>query len=218
MRKKFMIPIILLMLTIALVACNHVSSDNQSVSSDQGTETVDGSFSTPPFFDIEEGTRLSDAELKTVIASIPRDAYEAYPETHGAPLSATLYKDGEVITIDPHDQRLIALTNFFNNCVYHSKCVYTQGLLSIDDIEEDVKGADFRLELTYTPCGDKGPMPYGNETSRCDTIIFTNFNGNVTLIAHDLPGYEGQEKQYPFRAVGYMPLYDTYPLLELFGF
>ena len=161
---------------------------------------------------------MSDAELKTVIASIPRDAYEAYPETHGVPLSATLYKDGEVITIDPHDQRLIALTNFFNNCVYYSKCSYTQGLLSVDDIEENVTVADFRLELKYTPYGDQGPSPYGTSTSRCDTIIVTNSYVGFTLIAHDLPGYEGKEDQYPFRAVVYMPLYDTYPLLELFGF
>ena len=140
------------------------------------------------------------------------------PETHGAPLSATLYKDGEVITIDPHDQRLIALTNFFNNCVYYSKCSYTQGLLSVDDIEENVTGADFRLELKYTPYGDQGPSPYGTSTSRCDTIIVTNSYVGFTLIAHDLPGYEGQEDQYPFRAVGFSPLFWTYPWLDLFEF
>ncbi|MBQ7378834.1 MAG: hypothetical protein IJW70_04035 [Clostridia bacterium] len=218
MPKKIFVFLILLLLTVVLVSCHNVPSDHQSTSSAPEKEIVGGVFSVTPFFDIQEGTRLSDTELKTVIASIPRDTYEAYPATHGAPLTATLYKDGEVITIDPNDPRLIALTNFFNNCVYHSKCSYTQGLLSIGNIEEDVMGADFRLELTYTPYGDKGPMPYGNETSGCDTIIFTNFNGNVTLIAHDLPGYEGQEDQYPYLAVGFAPLYGSYPLLELFGF
>ncbi len=218
MYKKILIIFVSFLLVIPFVACNYVSDDNQTVLSDRETEIVDGSFSATPYFDIQEGTHLSDTGVKTVIVSIPRDAYEAYPETHGVPLTATLYKDGQVISIDPNDSRLIALTNFFNNCVYHSKCAYTQGLLSIGDIKEDVLGADFRLELTYTPYGDKGPMPYGNETSRCDTIIFTNFNGNVTLIAHDLPGYEGQEDQYPYLAVGFAPLYGTYPLLELFGF
>ena len=218
MRKKFMISVILLLLTIALVACNHVLSDNPSVSSDQEKDIEDGSFSSSSFFDIQEGARLSDAELKSVISQIPCDTYEAYPETHGAPLSATLYKNGEVITIDPNDPRLIALTNFFNNCVYYSKCSYTQGLLSVDDIEENVTGADFRLELKYTPYGDQGPSPYGTSTSRCDTIVVTNSYVGFTLIAHDLPGYEGQEDQYPFRAVGFSPLFWTYPWLDLFEF
>lgn len=205
-------------LAVVLTACHSAPADQQSTSSAPEKEIGEGSVTHAVFFDVQEGTRLSDAELRSGIANIPSDTYQEYPDTHRAPLTATLYKDGQVIKIDPNDPRLIALTNFFNNCVYHSKCAYTQGLLPIDDIQENVIGADFRLELTYMPYGEKGPMPYGNETSRCDTIIFTNFNGCATLIAHDLPGYEGQEDQYPFRAVGFLPLYDAYPLLELFGF
>ena len=218
MLKKILSMLISLILAIVLVACHNAPANQQSTSSAPEKEIGEGSVTHAAFFDVQEGTRLSDAEFRSGIANIPSNTYQEYPDTHRAPLTATLYKDGQAIKIDPNDPRLIALTNFFNNCVYHSKCAYTQGLLPIDDIQENVMGADFRLELTYTPYGDKGPTPYGTETSRCDTIIFTNDNGNVTLIAHDLPGYEGQEEQYPYCAVGYQPLYDSYPLLEWFDF
>lgn len=43
-----------------------------------------------------------------------------------------------------------------------------------------------------------------------------------TLLAHDLPGYEGQEDKYPFKAVGHYPLFAgpgrDYFWLDLFGF
>lgn len=219
MKNRMLALALLLLCTTLLVSCHLDPANQQSSSFEQETNPVGGSFSSSAYFDIEEtDERLSESELKSGIAQIPSDTYEAYPQTHGAPLKATLYKNGEVYEIDANDPRLISLTNFFNNCVYYSKCAYTQGLLSTEDIEEDVTGADFRLELTYTPYGEKGPMPYGNETSRCDTIVFTNFNGCATLIAHDLPGYEWDRENYPFCAAGYLPLYDTYPLLELFGF
>ena len=219
MKNRLFTLMLLLLCAILLVSCQQTPDNQQTPSFEQETNQADGSFSPSAYFDIEEtDDTLTESQFRSVSAQIPSDTYEAYPQTHGAPLTATLYKNGEVYEIDANDPRLISLTNFFNNCVYYSKCAYTQGLLSAKDIEEDVTGADFRLELTYTPYGENGPMPYGNETSRCDTIIFTNFNGCVTLIAHDLPGYEGQEDQYPFRAVGFLPLYDAYPLLELFGF
>ena len=178
-----------------------------------------GNFSSAAFFDIQEGDApLSDAQLRSVISLIPDHVYEAYPETHGAPLTATLYKNGETYEIDENDPRLVMLTNFFNNCVYYGKCHYTLNYLSIDYLEKEGSGADFRLELTYTPYGDSGPGAYEKSTSRCDTIIVTNTHAGVILIAHDLPGYEWDRENYPFRAAGYLPLYDTYPLLELFGF
>ena len=87
----------------------------------------------------------------------------------------------------------------------------------MDYLEKNVIGSDFRLELTYIPYGNEGSSPYGNCTTMCDTIIITN-SYSFTLIAHDLPGYEGQEERYPYRAVGFYPLYNSAPWLDLFGF
>ena len=219
MKNRAFTLMLLLLCAILLVSCQQAPENQQTPSFGQETNQVDGSFSPFAYFDIEEtDDTLTESQFRSVSAKIPSDTYEAYPQTHGAPLTATLYKNGEVYEIDANDPRLISLTNFFNNCAYYSQCAYTQGLLSLDDIEEDVLGADFRLELTYAPYGDRGPSPYGTETSRSDTIIFTNHNGGVTLIAHDLPGYEDQEDLYPYRAVGFQPLYDFYPLLEWFDF
>ncbi len=219
MFKKLSLCGVSLILAATLAGCQMSGNQPDGTSTERETLIVSEDFSSVAYFDVNEtDAMLSQAQFAAVAANIPTDRYETYPDTHGAPLTATLYKDGQTITIAPNDSRLIALTNFFNNCAYYSKCSYTQGLLSIADIEEDVMGADFRLELTYAPYGDRGPSSYGTETSRCDTIVFTNHNGNVTLIAHDLPGYEDQEDLYPYRAVGFQPLYDFYPLLEWFGF
>lgn len=208
MKKKASILVTLLLVSIALTACRNADIDL----SDKGSSVAS-------ILNITEGTRLSDAEIKAVISEIPSDRYEAYPDTHGAPLSATLYKDGEMISIDVNDARLIALTNFFNQCVYYSKCAYTQGLLPWDYLEEHVTGADFRLELKYAPYGDVAPAAYGKCTTMCDTIVISGSGSGFILIAHDLPGYEGNEERYPFRALGVSPLYDgTYPWLEWFGF
>ena len=88
----------------------------------------------------------------------------------------------------------------------------------MDYLEKNVTGSDFRLELKYTPCSNTGPMAYGKSTTGCDTIIITNSSSGFTLIAHEIPGYDGQEEAYPYRAVGFAPLYNSYPWLELFGF
>lgn len=219
MKNRMLALALLLLCTTLLVSCHQDPANQQSSSFEQETNPVGGSFSSSAYFDIEEtDERLSESELKSGIAQIPSDTYEAYPQTHGAPLTATLYKNGEVYEIDANDPRLISLTNFFNNCVYYGKCHYVQSNLSIGYIEQEGTGANFRLELTYTPYGNSGPGAYEKSTSRCDTIIITNSHAGVFLIAHDLPGYEWDRENYPFCAVGYLPLYGTYPLLELFGF
>lgn len=225
MLKKTLIVLLSVLLSLALFGCAHPGEDDagkttapETTAPEDAPESdgiISDGFSPAPFWDIREGDSLSDAELKALIEKIPADQYEAYPDTHSVPVSATLYKNGETISIDPDDQRLIRLTNFVNNCIHYSKCAYTQGLLPIDYLEKNVMGRDFRLELTYTPYGETGPAPYGTCTSMCDTIVMTN---SVTLIAHDLPGYGGRSESYPFRAVGVNPLYRGYSWLELFGF
>ena len=169
-------------------------------------------FSPTPYSNVKEiETPLSDEEMRAIIAKIPSDKYEVYPDTHTIPVSATLYKDGEVITISADDPRLIQLTNFFNNCVYYSKCSYTQGFYSLPYIET-ILSAPFRLELNYIPYGNDA-MPYGKETTGSDMFVVTQ---SFTAINHSRIGYD--EANYPFRAVGFLPLYKNYNLLDLFGF
>ena len=214
MRKRISILVISLLILLSFSGCD----DAAPLSSEETTAPLCESFESDVYFDVEEGERLSDEELREPLSLIPSDKYEAYPDTHNIPISATLYKNGEIVSLKTDDPRLIKIINFFNNCVYNSKCAYTQGLLPLDYLEKNVLSSSFRLELKYTPSSDKAPSPYGTDTAGCDTIIITNSFSDFTLIAHDIPGYEGQEEQYPYHAVGFSPLYESYPWLDLFGF
>lgn len=215
MLKKLFIIFISLFVLAAFMGCNN--SDVKPLSEEEKALIVSKEFSANAFCNAKEGESLSESELKAIISTIPSDKYESYPDTHNLPASATLYKNGEKISISLDDPKLIKIINFFNNCVYYSKCSYTQGLYPLDTLEKNITSAEFRLELTYTPYGDKEPSPYGSCTTMCDTIIITNSH-SFTLIAHDLPGYEDQENKYPFKALGFYPLYSSYSLLDLFGF
>ena len=238
--KKLVVLLISFILVLALMGCDYIqieqtdtatTTENTSALIESTTKTeevssenltvdleniISDSFADTTFFDIQESDpALSDRELKDVIANIPSNKYETYPNTHNVPISATLYKNGEVISIPLDDERLIKLTNFFNNCVYYSQCAYIQSLLSIDYLEKHVNNCDFKLELKYIPYGENGPSAYGTCTTGCDMIVITR---DFTLMAHDMPGYEWESENYPFRAVGFLPLYDDYAWLELFGF
>lgn len=216
MFKRILTLLISLLILATFTGCN--DTDVEPLSEEEKAALVSDSFTSDTFFNLKEGDDLTGKEIRAVISNIPSDKYESYPDTHNIPLSATLYKDGESISLDRDDPRLIGIINLFNNCVYHSQCAYTQGLLPLDYLEENVIGYDFRLELKYTPCSDTGPSPYGKSTTGCDTIIITNSSSDFTLIFHEIPGYEGQEERYPYRAVGFSPLYNSYPWLDLFGF
>jgi len=178
----------------------------------------------PSFFDaidaqMTDSRALTEEELKPVLSLVPDDRYEEYPDTHGVPLSATLYKDGQTISIDVNDPRLVKLTNLFNNCVYYSRCSYLQGFYSLDDLEKKIAKEDFRLELKYTPYGDTRPGPYGTSTSMCDTITVLNTRSSFLLIAHDLPGNSAVEDEYPFLITSFAPLGGMVNnILDLFGF
>ena len=215
MFKRIFALFISLFILTTFTGCN--DTNVEPLSDEEKTALVSDSFSPDTFFNVKEGEDLTNKEIRDVVSNIPSEKYESYPDIHNIPLTATLYKDGESILLERNDPRLIGIINFFNNCVYHSQCAYIQGLLPLDYLEKNVTGSDFRLELTYIPYGNEGPSPYGNCTTMCDTIIITN-SYSFTLIAHDLPGYEGQEERYPYRAVGFAPLYNSYPWLELFGF
>ena len=205
-----------LFILATFTGCN--DTNVEPLSDEEKAVLVSDSFSPDTFFNVKEGEDLTNKEIRDVVSNIPSEKYESYPDIHNIPLSATLYKGGEAIVLERNDPRLIGIINFFNNCVYHSQCAYTQGLLPLDYLEKNVTGSEFRLELKYAPCSDTAPAPYGKSTTGCDTIIIANSFSDFTLIAHKLPGYEGQEDAYPYQAVGFSPLYDSYPWLELFGF
>ena len=226
-KKIFAIFLSLLMLFV-LVGCDDAQKESVDEAAQDGEvnttnqiEQIDESlkqqllsdgFSATPFSDVGElEAPVSDEEMMAIISKIPSDKYELYPNTHTIPVSATLYKNGEVISISVDDPRLIQLTNFFNNCIYYCKCNYLQGLYSLDHIEEELS-EQYRLELTYVPYGEPA-APYSKETTGSDTFIVTT---SFTTIAHDRIGYN--EENYPFYATGFWPLYSRYNLLELFGF
>lgn len=142
--------------------------------------------------------------------------YDIYPDLHNIPLTATLFKNGEEIALDVRDPRLIGLMNLYNNSLYYKKCSYTQGLYNIDRLNS-ILNDEFRLVLTFTP-NESAPIgQYIANTLHYDMIIVTNDRG-FTVIAHDIPEYEGEEEKYPYYAAGHAPLYDLYPWLDLFEF
>ena len=175
------------------------------------------SFSPFPFSKVVESEdQLTDNEMKSIIHNLPDDKYETYPDLHNIPLVATLYKGDEVISIDLDDARLIRIINLYNNSVYYSQYAYTQGLLNINYLEKEVLNEDFRLVLTFSTKSNNNSIRYDTNIQAYDTIIITN--KGFVLIGHNLPGYEGQEDEYPFRSVGHDPLYYNYRWLDLFGF
>ena len=176
-------------------------------------ELIDPDFADEPYEYVEEGSELTTSELKAIISKVPTDKYDDDPSLHNVPRTATLYKNGEITFIEPKDPRLIGLVNLYNNSVYNSQYSYSQGLVNAEFVKE-VENEEFRLVLTYTPDIPKDNKGY--ENSQYDTIIITN--KYVTLLAHDLPGYEDNEKDYPFRAICHIPLHSQYPWLDLFGF
>ena len=158
----------------------------------------------------------SETDLEEKIAQIPSDHYESYPNQHGRPLSATLYKNGEVIEVDVNDPRLVRLINFFNDAVNKKNCAYVQSYLSWSFLESNVNHQDFRLELKYQPYGDKKPSPYGTETSLSDTIVIAD--DMFVLINHELTAY-GNAERYPVLAAGFTPhSANEASWLDLFGF
>lgn len=215
MKKRFLVLLLSILTLVAFVGC---SNTPEPLTDEEKKALLSESFSPTPFLGTKETPPLpTNDEIKSIISTIPSDKYEVYPDTHNIPASATLYKDGDAIAIDLNDPRLIKIINFFNNCVYYSQCSYTQGLYSEDSVNEIINDNGFRLELKYTEYTNMPPLPYGKCTTGCDLIVIANSHSSFTLIAHHLAGYDGDEN-YPFSAVGFFPLHNSYPWLELFGF
>ena len=228
MRKRILAIFISVLLILNISACNYVSKgdiqDKIQESSPEGPNTpkeletiLNPNFSSSPFLCVVEGSDpLTDDEIKSMILSLPDNQYETYPNLHNMPITATLYKDDEVVPVNLNDTRLICLINFYNNSVYYHQYSYTQGLLSIDYLETKVLNEDFRLVLTFTTKNNSASIGYDTNIQAYDTIVITN--QWFVLIDHDSQGYEGQEDKYPFQAVGHIPLFNNYCWLDLFGF
>ena len=184
------------------------SKETTESSREESKETTELNFSTSSY-NVGKG----------IINRVPNDRYEEYPNLHNIPLSATLYKNGETITIDVNDPRLIRLINLFNNALYCGDCAYLLGYLYDEDIEEGALNGEFRLELKYEPYGEKGslPGPYENDPTLFDTMIITE--DKFILINHDLPVYMGDEQICSIWAALYYPYeWNQVSWLDLFGF
>ncbi len=205
MKKALLMLLLFAVLATSLIGC----AEKIEMGGISTAEEIVASEFSQPFYDkdIPRGEdSLSKREIMEILAKVPADQYEAYPDLHNIPLTATLYKDGEVIEIDVKDRRLIRMINFYNNARHHWQCSYTTGSLNPKGLEE-VEQAEYRLVLTYTP--------FESEIfdSHFDTMIVTNdwFVG----ISYDIPY---GNRTYPFTAFGRNPLYRDYPWLELFEF
>ena len=230
MKKHFPLPIALISVVLSaallngLASCtlrknNNMTGDPQisrEYTPEERESLRDPSYSSSPFFDIAEGTDYPDEkEIKAKLSSIPTGRYETSPGLHNVPLTTTLYKNGKTTTIDLQDDRLIRLMNLYNNSVCYHKYAYTQGLLNREAIEK-AESEEPRLVLTFSTESRGEKIVYDTNVLTHDTIIVTN--EWFVLIAHDLKGYEGEENEYPFHAVGHLPLYENHNWLDLSGF
>ena len=203
--KKIVVLIASLCLLTNLVGCAKVEK-----------ELTTPDYSVTPFCEGENLYDLTDEQIESIIPKIPSDQYEVYPSMQNVPLSATLYKNGEVISIDIRDPRLIRLINFFNNSLFYEKCEYSLSHLDQDDLE-NIMSEEFRLELKYEPYGENVPTAYENQPTLFDTIVV--HGGSFALINNDFPWYYVDEL-IPFKGNHYSPYGIRQPSgwLELFGF
>ncbi|MBE6531823.1 MAG: hypothetical protein E7679_07060 [Ruminococcaceae bacterium] len=212
--------IFVLALSLLFTLCGCKNDPIEPSVPDRSEELLNNTFSATPFLDLEEGD-VSPTEdmIRSWISKIPSDKYEAYPSLQNIPLSAMLYKDGEAVSIDIADPRLIRLVNFFNNALYNEKCSYIQSFLSDEYLEERVINEEFRLEIKYKPYGTEAPSPYETAPTNFDTIIIINSNFYFTLINHDIPIRSNDEILHPYLAAGYSPFFSLDGnTLEIFGF
>lgn len=160
----------------------------------------------PPYTRIEESEsykkEYTDGEWAEIMAAVPDDRYIQYPGLQARPLTATLYKDQKQIELNVNDPRLVKLINFYNNMIYHGIYAYTQGSYAPSEIEK-IKGAEFRLELTYMtfPIDESFENNFG---------LFLVTNGTFVWVSAD---------EKPPQAFGRDPLYAcSREWLTLFGF
>lgn len=213
-------------LLICFASCNSDREEETKTYENSEIVTVDKSvFLSPdyvksPYFDIEEtDSSPTDEQIRYTISNIRSDRYEEYPVLQNIPISATLYKDGDVTNIALDDPRLIRLINFFNNALHYDKCAYLLCNVTEEMLAEDIVSDDFRLELRYQSYGDTRPSAYENSPTDFDTMIITNRFFDFTLINHDAPIMDGSGGiVIPFTAATYDPYFHCNITLADFGF
>lgn len=134
----------------------------------------------------DEQAKLFDWE--SVLETIPSDRYEQYGKFNSAPLTATLYKNGESIELDIYDPRLVRLLNFYYNETYHKEYGYSQGM--VNEVYEEYKNFDFRLELTYAPQEEKFTEINGSTEFWFDEMMICMYS--FIIVDHNTIGPEGE--------------------------
>ena len=200
--KRCLTLLLAFVLLFGFTACNNTSDIGSGEDNDTTTTNHQGAFTSIPYAEIDEANaeeEFAQLDWVTILEQIPTDRYELYPGQNGAPTTATLYKDGESVSIDVYDPRLVRMMNFYNNIVYHLKHAYTQGLYPHEEYDK-LASSDFRLVLIY-------------ENDNPDKQIVT---GNAFVDVHS-----NNIDVYAAPAMGRFPLYahrTTMVWLTLFGF
>ena len=227
MKRIFYLCLIFLLL-LSLAACNDVQSgesnaydseevDHPMITTQPTAVTSESIPSTSVTEKEDQKPQTAEEILNAAISNLPDDRYVAYEGLHGAPVSAVLYKGGEVISIDPDDPRLVKLVNFYNDSVYNRRYAYTQGLLNIQYLEEKVFSQEYRLVLTFDAKDNDDAKFFDTNIEAYDTIVVTNTQ--FVLIDHDRAGYKTEDNRYPYMSVGHSPLESyNYAWLDIFGF
>ncbi len=178
MRKIF---VLLLLYSFILISCESNNSPSDSKTMDQSTHTETQPATTYETVDVHgepdpehEGAyvwvdelyaeeQIESIDWEWVLDSIPSDEYVKIEGMHTTPESATLYKDGEAVSLSVDDPRLVKLLNFYNNAVSHCVYSYSQGQVNSD--YKYVSTKDFRLELTFA-VENEGKLTLENGSSK----------------------------------------------------
>jgi len=92
---------------------------------------------------------FDDADWSRFTELIPDDHYVAYPGLNSCPIAATYNKNGESITLDINDPRLVRFINLCNNFMYHSISAHSNYYYDEEDIERMSSEKSITLELIY---------------------------------------------------------------------
>ncbi len=199
------------MIMAVLTACHGGTvhdANSEYTTRDEETAATSSALETAPYVlvnELEAAEQTKAINWESVLNKIPSDKYEQYNGLHSMPLTATLYKNGEVIELDVNDPRLIRLMNFYNNEIYYGVYSYSQGDFS--SAYEQEKNFDFRLELTFTQNLEDDSF----ETTFDKIVVYKNF---FVGIRSNIPF-----ENYHYSAYLRMPLhYFSGNWLEIFGF
>lgn len=123
------------------------------------------------------------------------------------PMSAVFYKNGEALSVDISDKRLIKLLNFFNDHSFWDMFSYS-GKEPCNKLFKSIAKEDNRLEITYKECTDSMEWSFDMQM---DTLIV---HGNTFVGKMSKPS--GSDDFTAYKKLLVCPCNDD--LLQLFGF